>query len=202
MRDPQLISQVLLQLLYLLPMCFIFAFREGGNVPGMGASMVFMATSLTTALAWLVIAAEDAPDLLRASPAALATVGRAKLAAAVMPSILLLLLPVAWVALRAPAAAAFLLLCAAASIVNGALIVRWCARPAPRGDFRRRGHSHPLTTFLEFAATFACSGVTWIGLTVLNTPHTSLLWLAGAAALLLMLAVVLALAWSRRDQGA
>jgi len=37
---------------------------------------------------------------------------------------------------------------------------------------------------------------------VLNTPHTSLLWLAGAAALLLMLAVVLALAWSRRDQGA
>jgi ABC-2 type transport system permease protein len=202
MRDPQLISQVLLQLLYLLPMCFIFAFRQGGNVPGMGASMVFMATSLTTALAWLVMAAEDAPDLLRASPAAQATVGRAKLAAAVMPSILLLIGPVAWVALRAPAAAAFLLLCATGSALSGALIVRWCAIPAPRGDFRRRGHSHPLTTFLEFAAAFACSGVAWIGLTVLNEPRTSLLWLAGATVLLLMLAVVLALAWSRRDQDA
>jgi ABC-2 type transport system permease protein len=200
MRDPQLISQVLLQMLYFLPMCFIFAFKAGATMPGTGASLVFLATSLTTALAWLVIAAEDAPDLLRASPAARSTVVRAKLAAAVMPSVVLLVVPVAWVALRAPAAAAFLLLCAVSGTLSAALVVSWCAQPAPRGDFQRRARGHPLSTFLEFSAAFACSGVAWIGLSLQQTPRHSAPLMAGMAALLLMLALALLLAWSRRDK--
>ena len=46
-RDPQLISQVLLQLLYMLPLCFLLLMRGGAQLPGIGASLTFLCGSLT-----------------------------------------------------------------------------------------------------------------------------------------------------------
>lgn len=197
-RDPQLISQVLLQLLYMLPLCFMLVFKGKTMVPGLGASLTFLCTSLTTALAWLMIAAEDAPDLLRAAPAAPSTVARAKLAAAVLPALLLVAAPLAWVGWRQPLSALLLGVCVTGATVAAALVVRWCARPAARSDFRSRGKGNFLSHFFELGVSMAWTGLSWI-LLALAQPGQVSIWLAvGGAVLFTLLFVLMAVAWSRR----
>ncbi|MFL6707141.1 MAG: putative ABC transporter permease subunit [Massilia sp.] len=201
-RDPQLISQVLLQLLYLLPLCFVLVFKTDAVLPGLGASLVFLGMSLTTSLAWLIIAAEEAPDLLRASPASLIKVARAKLAAAVTPALFLLAAPLAWVAWRAPAAALLLAACVAGGAISAGLIVHWSAVPAARGDFQRRARGNVLSTFLEFGTGMVWSGLSWTALSWLHAaPHTPPPALS-ATLLCLALLALMALAWARREKTA
>ncbi|MDB5962438.1 MAG: hypothetical protein JWP59_3732 [Massilia sp.] len=199
-RDPQLISQVLLQLLYLLPLCFMLVFKAKTVVPGVGASLTFLCTSLTTALAWLIIAAEDAPDLLRASPARAATVARAKLAAAIIPALLLVAAPLAWVGWRAPLSALLLALCVLGATLGAALVVRWCARPAARGDFRSRSKGNFVSNVFELCTGVSWAGLSWVALALAQPGQVSI-WLAfGGAGLFTLLFVLMAAAWSRRQQ--
>lgn len=199
-RDPQLISQVLLQLLYLLPLCFMLVFKSSTVLPGLGASLTFLCTSLTTALAWLIIAAEDAPDLLRSAPARASTIAWAKLAAAVVPGLVLLAAPLCWVGWRQPLAALLLALCAGGATVSAALIVRWGALPAPRGDFRRRAKGNFMTSFFEFSGALLWAGLAWV-LLALAQPGRVTLWVAiGGALLFTLLFFVMALAWARRHE--
>lgn len=201
-RDTQLISQVLLQLLYLLPLCFVLVFKTDIVLPGLGASLVFLSVSLTTSLAWLIIAAEDAPDLLRASPASRFTVARAKLAAAVVPAWLLLAPPLAWVAWRAPLSAMLVAASVAGGTVSAALVVRWSAVPAARSDFQRRARGNLFSVVLELGVLIAWSGLGWVSLAsthaLANLPSSSLL----AVPLGVLLVAVMAVAWARRDKSA
>ncbi|WP_426111703.1 putative ABC transporter permease subunit [Massilia sp. PWRC2] len=197
-RDPQLISQVLLQLLYLLPLCFLVVVKSPSSVPGLGASLTYLCASLTTALAWLMIAAEDAPDLLRAAPASAATVARAKLAAAVAPALLLLAAPLLWLLWRAPLTALPLALCASGASVGAALVVRWCAPPAARGDFRQRAKGNFLNTFLELATAMAWTGLAMLALTVAQTGRLDTKAIFAVAALVALLLGLMAVAWTRR----
>lgn len=198
-RDPQLISQVLLQLLYLLPLCFMLVFKAKTMVPGVGASLTFLCTSLTTALAWLIIAAEDAPDLLRAAPARPSIVAGAKLAAAALPALLLVAAPLVWVGWRQPLSALLLALCVTGATGGAALLVRWSARPAARGDFRSRGKGNLLSNFFEICAGAAWAGLTWVVLG-LAQPGPVTIWLAvGGAVLFAILLVLMTVAWSRRQ---
>lgn len=197
-RDPQLISQVLLQLLYMLPLCFMLVFKSSNAVPGLGASLTFLCASLTTSLAWIVIAAEDAPDLLRAAPAAPATVARAKLVAAAVPALALMAVPLLWLALQAPLAALLLAIFAGSATVGAALVVRWCAQPAPREQFRRRAKGNFISNFLELGTAAAWAGLSWTALS-LAAPAPSGAWAAVAAGVLLaLLMVLMAAAWWRR----
>ncbi len=201
-RDPQLISQVLLQLLYMLPLCFMLAFKGKTMMPGMGASLTFLCTSLTTAMAWLMFAAEDAPDLLRAAPASASKVARAKLAAAVLPGLLLVAAPLAWIGWRQPLSGLLLGLCVAGAMTGAALLVRWCARPAARGDFRSRGKGNFLSHFFELGAGVTWAGLSWV-LLALAQPGQVSIWLAVAGAVLFtLLFVLMAVAWSRRMKNA
>lgn len=200
-RDPQLISQVLLQLLYLLPMCFIFVFRASVVVPGLGASLTFLCASLTTALAWLIIAAEDAPDLLRAAPARATTIAAAKLGAAVLPAFVLITPPLLWLAWRQPLAALLLALCIVGACSAAALVVRWGAAPASRDDFRRRAKGNVLNTFLELGVAMAWTGVALLALTAAQQGQLSPLALGAGAALMLVLGALMITAWLRRRPG-
>ncbi|THD71081.1 hypothetical protein, partial [Phenylobacterium sp.] len=88
-RDPALISQVLLRVLYILPLGFVLL-RQAGTaqayaLPGSAGALALMAGQITGSLAWITISAEDAPDLLSCSPAPIRTMRRAKLAAAIGP---------------------------------------------------------------------------------------------------------------------
>lgn len=201
-RDPQLISQVLLQLLYLLPLCFLLVAKSSVRMPGLGASLTFLCASLSTALAWLIIAAEDAPDLLRAAPAAAATVARAKLVAAVAPALLLLAVPLLWVLWRQPLAALLLALCAGGATVGAALVVRWCARPAARGDFRLRARGNVISTVFELGTAMSWSGLTLLALNLAQgRPFDTTAAFTGTALLGALLLLLLA-AWTRRRRPA
>jgi len=200
LRDPQLISQVLLQLLYLLPLCFMLVFKASTVVPGLGASLTFLCTSLTTALAWLIIAAEDAPDLLRTAPAPPSIVAGAKLAAAVAPALVLMAAPLLWVAWRQPVSAILLALCVTGASTSAALLVRWGAVPAARGDFRRRAAGSMVSNILEWGGAMLWAGLSWV-LMALAQPGQVSLWVALAgAALFVLLFVLMALAWARRQR--
>ncbi len=154
LRDMQVISQSLLQLLYLAPMIFM-GFKSGpGNfmlVPGLVAA----AGMLTGSLAWITVNAEDAPELISSSPVPLPRVLWLKAAAAVLPVLCLLLPLAAWWARRGPAAAATLLFCGAGAMLSAALIQAWSPRRARRGDLKNRLKAGGPAGFIELFSTLS-----------------------------------------------
>lgn len=159
-RDPHLISQVLLQLVYLLPL-FLLIFRDAGAPgPALASGLTLLSASLAGSLAWIVSAAEDAPDLLLAAPAPGRTIRLAKMAAGAMPPIALVALPLSWLIVRSPVAGLLVCFTVTASVLSATLIVSWVGRPAPRSDFKGRGRENFLCSMLEFfnSAAWACLG--------------------------------------------
>ena len=70
-RDPWLMSQILMQLLYLLPPAFILwrSFHEGSGASTLLVPILIMAAGqLAGGLAWLAVSGEDAPDLIASAP--------------------------------------------------------------------------------------------------------------------------------------
>jgi ABC-2 type transport system permease protein len=199
-RDPQLISQVLLQLLYLLPLCFLLLFKDDSPLPGIAAALTFLCGSLTAALAWVIISAEDAPDLLRAAPCDMATIRRAKLAAVTMPVLAIVSLPLLWVLARDPLAALLTGATVVASVASSALIAMWCGRPAVRGEFKARGKGTFLSNALETLNGFAWAGMAYLLLITRLAPAASRLLLIGAGALAVIASAVLLLAWRCRHR--
>jgi ABC-2 type transport system permease protein len=199
-RDPQLISQVLLQLLYMVPLGVLLLTKGGDRLPGIGAALTFLCGSLTAALAWVIISAEDAPDLLRAAPSGMGTIRRAKLAAVAMPAPALMAVPLLWMLTRNPLAA--LLLCATVtgSVTSAALIAMWCGRPAARGDFKARGKGNFVSNVLEVLNGFAWSGLTYLLLTMSTADRISQWTLLGAGGLVLIVGAVVFFGWLSRSR--
>ncbi|MDB5906197.1 MAG: hypothetical protein JWP34_311 [Massilia sp.] len=194
-RDPHLISQVLLQLLYMLPLCFLLLFKGGSQLPNIGAALTFLCGSLTAALAWVIISAEDAPDLLRGAPCNMATIRRAKLAAVAMPVLAIVGLPLLWVLARNPLAALLMAFTVTASVASSALIAMWCGRPAVRGEFKSRGKGNFLSNALETVNGFAWAGLGYLLLRMSTAREASIFMLIGAGGVFLIASVVLVGAW-------
>lgn len=201
-RDPHLISQVLLQTLYLLPLLLLIL-RDGGRAgagvnPAVGAGLTLLCSSITGGLAWIVISAEDAPDLLLSSPAAGRTIRLAKLAAAAMPALLLVALPLLWLIVHAPLAGLLAAFTTVAAVASAALIVQWVGRPAPRSNFKMRGKENFLCSMFELVSTLCWGGLGW--LLVALAGGASEWTLAGAALALAAGCAVLLLAWLLRHR--
>jgi ABC-2 type transport system permease protein len=201
-RDPHLISQVLLQLVYLAPL-LLLVFRGGDDTPGraavnpaVGAGLTLLCSSLTGGLAWIVISAEEASDLLLSSPAARRTVRLAKLAAAAMPALLVAALPLLWLIVRAPLAGLMVTFTTVAAVLGAALVVLWVGKPASRSDFKARGKENFLCSMLELLNTLSWGGLAW--LLVALTASASNLVLAGTATALAAGCLTLLLAWLLR----
>ncbi len=174
-RDPQLISQTLLQLLYMLPLLFIGFGGDGPKwllVPG----LVLLVASLASNLAWITIAAEDAPDLLGSAPISRARAQWTKAAAAVLPVVALLLPLTAWWLLREPWSAWVLLLCATGAMFSAALVQIWNPRPGKRHDLKSRYQKVGISSLIELLSSFG-----WVA--VAACLHTAL-WLAPFALLI------------------
>ena len=161
-RDAALISQVLLRVLYLIPIGF-FAIRQAGAglaVAGAAAGLVLFAGQVAGSLAWITVSAEDAPDLLACAPTPIATYRQAKLAAAFLPLAVLLAPILVVLTVLAPgvglAAAAG---CAAVALATG-LINIWYQKPSKRADFRRRRGSSWFATLVELVMGFLIAGTT------------------------------------------
>ncbi len=165
----------------MLPILFLF-FSKGKISPGgIVASLAFLTASLTAALGWIIMAAEEAPDLLRAAPCSQSTVRNAKLAAVVVPGLSLALIPLLWYATREPAQALLMLAIIAGASFSAALVVMWCGRPSSRGDFKSRGKGNVLASILEALVAFSWSGIGFCILTMLVNDDWSTAYVSGAA---------------------
>ena len=199
-RDPQLISQVLLQLLYLVPLCAALFAETGASLASVGTALTFLCSSITGALTWIVMAAEDAPDLLAASPADAATIRRAKLLAALVPVLGLVALPLAWVGLRHPLAGLVMSGTVFAASLSAAMIVTWFARPAPRSGFIARARGNHLASVFDLLTTAGWAGTAYVlihGTTLPGWPAHLLIGAAGTT-LCALLALAAARVWRLR----
>jgi ABC-2 type transport system permease protein len=168
-RDPLLLMQLLQQSIYLVPMCLLL-WRQplGGSrqVPWLWLAIIVVSGTLATALAWITIAAEDAPDLLTAAPLTRAMVVRAKIEAALLPLAPLWLLPLLALGRTHLWFAASLALCAFGCSISTALLQ--IHRPAAKRDgFKTRSRGAPGKGFVEMAVILSwiliCALVTWVG---------------------------------------
>lgn len=201
-RDPQLISQVALQLLYMLPLCMPLVVGRSSSLPAVAAALAFLCGALSASLGWIVISAEDAPDLLRGAPCRPDTIRRAKLAAVVIPPLAVVLGPLVWLALTLPTQAALMLGICALCAANTALVVAWCARPAARGDFKVRSKANLLGTVFEILTGAGWAGLSYIVLHGMAQPAWSGAILTGAGLNAALLVALLATARACRNKSA
>jgi ABC-2 type transport system permease protein len=170
-RDPQLVSQAVLRLIYLLPLGFI-VIREpdsGAQVAFSGAGIVVMAGQLAGSFAWIIISAEDSPDLLGCAPIDRAVADRAKLMAALVPTLALTALVLAGLAFVSPLAAVVVLAGCVCSAASSGLIQLWQQRPEKRKAFNQNKYGSILIRFAEFiiqalwasATGMAIAGLSW-----------------------------------------
>jgi len=151
-RDPQLLSQVLLRLLYLLPLGFIlFRNAQSGVGVAFGAgAVVIMAGQLAGSFSWITISAEDSPELLRSAPVQQGRVDRAKLYAALIPAMSLTAVARAGLAVIAPLASVVVLIGCLAASASAGLINIWRQKPAQRRDFQKSRKGSLLVGLAEF----------------------------------------------------
>ncbi len=169
-RDPWLISQTLMQILYLLPPALLLwiTFRNGTDAFAVLIPVVVMAAGqLAGGLAWLSISGEDAPDLVATAPITARRILWAKIEA-VVGMIALIFAPIVAVLaieqLFAAIVAAFGILASAA----GATLIQICFRTqARRSQFRRRQTSSRIATFAE-----AFSSIAWAATSALAASGT------------------------------
>jgi ABC-2 type transport system permease protein len=158
-RDPWLISQTLMQILYLLPAALLLlrSFGEGEERLAVLVPVLVMAAGqLAGGLAWLAVSGEDAPDLVDTAPVAPRQVLRAKVEAvlgavgvAVAPLVLAM-------AAFAPATAFIAAAGIAVAAASATAIQLWFRSQARRSQFRRRQTSSRVATFSE-----AFSSILW-----------------------------------------
>ena len=158
-RDPTLISQVLLQVVY-LPVVMYLALTGGQRTDSVlsnwafaicAGAMAYVAGQLAAGLGWLTISAEESPELLSVAPVTSDEVARAKVAAVVLPVAVLLGVLSLGLGVLSPWAGAV----AFVGSVGGAIVIAyvelWMQRPGKRSAFRmrRRGTGSVWVALLE-----------------------------------------------------
>jgi len=178
-RDPWLLSQTLMQVLYLLPPALLLwrNFSGGANSLVLLSPVLIMAAGqLAGGLAWLAISGEDAPDLIASAPVSARQVLRAKIEA-VLGGIALVFAPfVLALAVAAPFGAFVSALGIVAATASATAIQLWFRSQAKRSHFRRRQTSSRVATFAE-----ALSSIGWAATGALAAAGS---WLALAPGLL------------------
>jgi ABC-2 type transport system permease protein len=158
LRDPWLVSQTLMQLLYLLPPAFMLwrSFGAGaGALVLLVPVLVMGAGQLAGGLAWLAISGEDAPDLVATAPVGARDIVHAKIEA-VMGAVLLAFAPfLVALAVAAPFEAAVAAAGIMVSAASATAIQLWFRAQAKRSHFRRRQTSSRMATFTEAFASIS-----------------------------------------------
>ena len=194
-RDPWLLSQTLMQILYLLPPALYLWISYGqtaGTYVLVIPVLVMAAGQLSGGLSWLAISGEDAHDLVVTAPVSPAAVLQAKIEAVgtviavTFTPIVILMLFASW------ELAVITALFAGLSSGSATAIQLWFRVPMRRAMFRRRQVASRVSTIAE-----ALGSVFWAGAAVL---------VAGAQYWIALLPAVLAaatlfVAWSLSPKG-
>ena len=194
-RDPWLVSQTLMQILYLLPPALLLWRNFGqdlGTLVILVPVLVMASGQLAGGLAWLAVSGEDAPDLVAAAPISARAIILAKIEA-VLGTIIVVVAPLL---ITLSLAAAKLALVAALGIAVAAcsavMIQIWFRAQAKRSSFRRRQTSSRVATLSE-----AFSSILWAATAGLAAAAS---WFAAFTAVLAL--VLLATVWMIRPRQA
>ncbi|MBR0902171.1 permease [Bradyrhizobium liaoningense] len=158
-RDPWLISQTLMQLLYLVPPALLLwrNFADSAAALTLITPVIVMAAGqLAGGLAWLTISGEDAPDLVATAPLTPSSVTRAKIEVVLIAIAAIFCPLIAALAFAAPFQAAISAGAVMVSAASATAIQLWFRVQARRSQFRRRQTSSRLATFAE-----AFSSIGW-----------------------------------------
>lgn len=184
LRDPWLMSQSLMQLLYLLPPFFLLSrsFYGGGHGAALLVPVLIMAAGqLAGGLGWLAISGEDAPDLIASAPVTAARVWRAK-AEAVAGAIGVVFGPlVILLAIVEPILGVTTLLGIVIAAASATMIQFWFRGQVKRSLFRRRHVSSRIATIAE-----ALSSIIWAGAGALAVIDFRVAVIPGAIALFIL----------------
>jgi ABC-2 type transport system permease protein len=183
-RDPWLVSQTFMQMLYLIPPAVLLwhSFDDGNGAYALLVPVLVMAAGqLAGGLAWLAISGEDAPDLVATAPVPAHFIVRAKIEA-VLGVIALVFAPLAAVlALASPWHALVTVGGVIVATTAATAIQLWFRSQAKRSQFRRRQVSSRVATFTE-----AFSSIGWAATAAVAAAS---LWLAIAPGLIASLVV-------------
>jgi ABC-2 type transport system permease protein len=167
-RDPWLVSQTLMQMLYLIPPALLLwqSFNERhGAYQLLVPVLVMAAGQLAGGLAWLAISGEDAPDLVASAPIPSRFVIQSKIEAVLVVIAVIFGPLVAVLAVGSPWHALVTAGGIAIATASATSIQLWFRTQAKRSQFRRRQVSSRIATFAEafssigWAATAAVAAV-------------------------------------------
>jgi ABC-2 type transport system permease protein len=187
-RDPWLVSQSLMQLLYLVPPALMLwrSFADGSTAIVLITPVVVMAAGqLSGGLAWLTISGEDAADLVATAPLSASRVTRAKIEVVLIAIGMVFAPLIAALAFASPLQAVVTAVGVAIATICATAIQLWFRVQARRSQFRRRQTSSRIATFAE---AFASIGWAATAALVLAIP-------AAAVITGLMTAAIVAATW-------
>lgn len=151
-RDPWLVSQSLMQLLYLVPPALMLwrSFSDSSAAIVLITPVIVMAAGqLAGGLAWLTISGEDAADLVATAPLPPQRVTRAKIEVVLIVIGVIFAPLIAALAFASVTQAAITALGVIIATMSAAAIQLWFRVQAKRSQFRRRQTSSRLATFAE-----------------------------------------------------
>ena len=151
-RDPWLISQICLQVIYTLPVAIVIWRSQGpgGDIAmSVGPAVVVIASQISASLAWLSISSEDAPEFLASAPVSRPEIERRKLEAIALPLACFLALPMLGLAWFSPRAALYTLVFATGASLSTAFLNLWHPMPARRVMVLRRHTQSKLIAMVE-----------------------------------------------------
>jgi ABC-2 type transport system permease protein len=187
-RDPWLVSQTLMQLLYLVPPALMLwrSFAESSDaIVLITPVMVMAAGQLAGGLAWLTISGEDAADLVATAPLPPSRVTRAKIEVVLIAIGAIFAPLIVALIFASPFQAAVTASGVIIAAASATAIQLWFRVQARRSQFRRRQTSSRLATFAE-----AFSSIGWAA-----TAALALSIPIAALATGLMTACILVAAW-------
>ena len=187
-RDPWLVSQTLMQLLYLVPPGLMLwrSFADSSAAIVLITPVIVMAAGqLAGGLAWLTISGEDAADLVATAPLPASRVTRAKIEVVLIVIGVIFAPLVIALLFASPMQAVVTASGVAIASVSATAIQLWFRVQARRSQFRRRQTSSRLATFAE-----AFSSIGWAA-----TAALALSIPIAALATGLMTACILVAAW-------
>lgn len=150
-RDPELLAEIARRVIFLIPALFLVFRGEGFDPARIASAATVFAGFLASSFAWVIICAEESPDLIAAAPVARARVLRAKLlAACLIPLALASALAVLAASIR-PWAGAVAITMAVAAAVAAATLQSWFGRPGRRSGFRKQGQENFILGFAELS---------------------------------------------------
>lgn len=194
-RDPWLMSQSLMQLLYLVPPALLLwrSFSDSSAAVMLVTPVVVMAAGqLAGGLAWLTISGEDAADLVATAPLPATAIVRAKIEVVLIAICAIFAPLVALLALASPLQAAVTAAGVIVATVSATAIQLWFRVQAKRSQFRRRQTSSRIATFAE-----AFSSIGWAATAALVLAAPLAAAISGV-----LTAAIMAAAWKispRRD---